>query len=56
MEHMYFESQLCINISNFKDMSNIDILINLCLGASLQYVFSLDMPMFCLDAEPQKMV
>ena len=27
MEHIYFEAQLCINISNFKEISNIDILI-----------------------------
>ena len=35
MEHIYFEAQLCINISNFKDISNIDILIILPLGTSL---------------------
>ena len=35
MEHIYFEAQLCINIWNFKANLNIDILINLCLGTSL---------------------
>ena len=35
MEHLYFEAQLCINISKFKEISNIDILINLCLGTSI---------------------
>ena len=37
MEYIYFEAQLCIKISNFKGISNIDIVINLCLGASLCY-------------------
>ena len=35
MEHIYFEVQLCINISNFREISNIDILIILALGTSL---------------------
>ena len=35
MEQIYFEAQLCINISNLKENSNADILINLCLGTSL---------------------
>ena len=34
MEHIYFEVQLCINISNPKEISNIDILINLCLATN----------------------
>ena len=38
MEHIYFEAQLCINISNFNDNSNIDILIILALGTSLHGV------------------
>ena len=38
MEHIYFNAQLCINISNFKGISNIDILINLCLGTSLRLI------------------
>ena len=44
MEHIYFEAQLCINISNFKGNSNIDILINLCLGTSLLHVANLQWP------------
>ena len=35
MEHIYFEAQVCINISSFKENSNIDRLITLCLGTSL---------------------
>ena len=35
MEHIYTEAQLCINISKSKEISNIDILINLCLATSL---------------------
>ena len=35
MEHIYFEAQLFIKISNFIEISNIDILINLCLATSL---------------------
>ena len=38
MEHMYFEVQLYINISNFKEISNIDILINLCLGTTVMRI------------------
>ena len=42
MEHIFFEVQLCIKISIFKEISNIDILIILCLLTSLliayQYV------------------
>ena len=34
MEHIYFEVQLCINISNSKEISNIHILIILALGTS----------------------
>ena len=34
MKHIYFMARLCINLSNFKDISNIDILINLCLGTT----------------------
>ena len=30
-----FEAQLCVIISNVKEISNIDILINLCLATSL---------------------
>ena len=36
MEHIYIEARLSINVSNFKDISNIHILVNLCLGTSLQ--------------------
>ena len=36
MEHIFFEVQLCIKISIFKEISNIDILIILCLGTGLQ--------------------
>ena len=36
MEHMYFQAQLFINISNFFEIPNIYILINLCLGTSLE--------------------
>ena len=36
MEQIFFEVQLCIKISIFKEISNIDILIILCLGTSLQ--------------------
>ena len=39
MEHICFEFQLCIKISIFKGIWNIDILINLCLGTSLYFVF-----------------
>ena len=35
MEHISFEAQMCINISNFKDILNIDALIILALGTSL---------------------
>ena len=35
LEHNDFKAQLCTNRSNFKEMLNIDIVINLCLGASL---------------------
>lgn len=35
MEDIYFEAQSCINRLNFKENSNIDILINLCLETSL---------------------
>ena len=37
MEHIYFEVQLCIKISIFKEILNIDILIILCLATSLQH-------------------
>ena len=30
MEHICFEAQLCSNISNFKDILNIDIVISTC--------------------------
>ena len=36
MEHIFFEVQLCIKISIFKEISNIDILIILCLLTGLQ--------------------
>ena len=39
MEHIFFEVQLCIKISIFKEISNIDILIILCLLTSLKHVF-----------------
>ena len=35
MEHIYFEAQLCINTSYFKENYNNHIVINLCLGTSL---------------------
>ena len=35
MEHIFFEVQLCIKISIFKEISNIDILIILCLPTGL---------------------
>ena len=35
MEHICFEVQLCIKISKFKEISNIDILIILCLLTGL---------------------
>ena len=35
MERIYFQAQLCIHISNFKEISSIDIQIILCLGTSL---------------------
>ena len=35
MEHTCFKAQLCIKVSFFNGVSNVDILINLCLGASL---------------------
>ena len=35
MEHICFEAQLCSEILIFKEISNIDILIILCLGTSL---------------------
>ena len=38
MEHMYFEAQLWIDISNFKEISNIRILIILALGTNLHIV------------------
>ena len=34
MEHIFVEVQLCIKISIFKEILNIDILIILCLGTS----------------------
>ena len=36
MEHIHFEAQLCIKISMFKETSNLWLVINLCLGTSLQ--------------------
>ena len=39
MEHICFEAQLCSEILIFKEISNIDILIILCLGTSLDMVF-----------------
>ena len=38
MEHIFSEVQLCIKISISKEVLNIDILINLCLGTSLMNV------------------
>ena len=38
MEHICFEVQLCIKISIFKGIWNIDILIILCLGTSLHCI------------------
>ena len=35
MEHIFFEVQLCIEISIFKEKHVFDILIILCLGTSL---------------------
>ena len=35
MEHIFFEVQLCIKISNFKEKHVFDILINLCLLTGL---------------------
>ena len=37
MKHIFFEAQLCINISNFNEISNIHILITLALGTSLEF-------------------
>ena len=37
MEHIRFEVQLCMKISIFKGIWNIDILIKLCLGTSLSF-------------------
>ena len=39
MEHIFFEVQLCIKISIFKEKHVFDILIILCLMTSLQNVF-----------------
>ena len=36
MEHIFFEVQLCIKISIFKEKHVFDILIILCLGTSLK--------------------
>ena len=38
MEHIYFEAQICIDISKSKEISNIDILIILALATSLSDV------------------
>ena len=38
MEHIFFEVQLCIKISIFKEISNIDILIILCLLTGLYFL------------------
>ena len=38
MEHICFEAQLCMNMAMFTEKSNIDIVINLCLGTSLLYI------------------
>ena len=35
MEHIYFETRLCINISNFNGIQIIDILIILALATTL---------------------
>ena len=38
MEHIFFEVQLCIKISIFKEKHVFDILINLCLLTGLHVV------------------
>ena len=35
MEHIHVEAQLCMNLSNFREILNIDIVINLSLGTNL---------------------
>ena len=38
MEDIHFEAQLCNKILIFKEISNVDILIILCLGTGLQHM------------------
>ena len=38
MEHIFFEAQLCIKISVFKEKHVFDILIILCLMTSLYFL------------------
>ena len=38
MEHIFFEVQLCIKISIFKEKHVFDILINLCLLTGLNHL------------------
>ena len=46
---------MCINLSNFKEISNIDILINLCLGTSLHEGFlRINLPVWGYDATCSK--